>query len=345
MTPDSAFDTEHNNLAFNAMLFQYGATITGSPATVAEDAAFRMLGDPELSQAEQTIMRLQGRTMRHLAAHFSGGYSKTIAGTSGGIFAEALIDFNAIMPGAYVSGEVKSFVRGNVEPLASYSSTAPTGLAGKLRNAVRTIEAPVGAQHLRPAYREFGIGIDTAAADKQHLITVDQDTVMAGLFFLMRDASTGHGGQRSDAIARRIKIEVTRGNEGTRTLYDLTWGQARSLSARFAGFTDLDWDQATGTVFLPFLDEKSRWNGRMAFQEGDTILVTVDSQATIEEHLGSAVTPASGDELRVVRLDHHIIGGAVSAPDTVAPVARRNALRTPPARRNRGGRRRARRNR
>ena len=348
MTPGSAYDTEHNNLAFDAMLWQYSATVAGTPANVAEDGAFRMLGTPEVSQAEEPLIRIEGRTLRHLAAFTAGGYAKTLApAAAGGALAEAMLDFGKILPGAYVSGEVKAFVRGNVGGLADYSGTAPTSMAGNLRNAVATIDRPPGLSHPRPFYREFSIPIPANVSDQQHLITIDQDMVSAGLFCLVRDADGGGsspGGARTDGLVRGVKVEITRGRDGQKTQLNLTMGQLRSLTARLAGFTDLDWDQATGTFFIPFVDDSDpRFGGRMALQQGDTVLLTVDSNSTIEEHLGSAVTAASGDEIRVVRLDHQIIGGSVSVPDRAAPVSARQALAVAPAATvSRGGRRRRR---
>ncbi len=338
MTPGSAFDTEHNTLAYDAMLWQYSATIAGSPATVAEDGPFRMMGTPEIDQAEEPIVRIEGRTLRHLSAYLSGGYSKTLLPTSGGILAEALLDFGKILPGAYVSGEVKTFVRGNVEPLASYSTTAPTGLAGNLRNQVATIDRPPGLAHPRPFYREVSIGIPSNDAAQTYTLTVDQDVVSAGLFLLVRDASTGgaSGGTRVDTLLRALRIDVTRAGKGQEELIRETWGQARSRTARMAGFTDLDWDEATGTAFIPFVDEEDpRFAGRMAFSTGDTIQITLDSNATIEEHLGTALTAAAGDHVRVVRLEHSMVPGLAMGGDMPAPIASRTAVRPANGRRRR----------
>jgi len=330
MTPGSAYDTEHNNLAWDAMLFQYSATITGTAAAITEDAAFRMMGTPEVSQAEEPIIRIEGRTLRHLSAFTAGGYSKTLQPTTGGILAEAYLDLGKILPGTYVSGEVKSFVRGNVAPFLSYGTTL-TALAGTLRNAVATVDRPAGLTHTRPLYREFTVGIPANDAAQQHLITIDQDMVSAGLFLVVRDASAGNGGgTRVDTLVRAITIDITRGRRGQEQHMRFTWGQLRTLTSRLAGFTDLDWDEATGTAFVPFVDDTDpRFSGRMAFSEGDTVLVTIDSSATIEEHLGTALTAAAGDGMRIVRLDHQIIPGTGAVPVTAPPSAR-NALSIAP---------------
>jgi len=345
MTPGSAFDTEHNNLAWDQLLLNYSATITGTAAAITEDAAYRMMGVPEVSQAEEPIIRLEGRTLRHLSAFLSGGYCKTLQPTTGGIFAGAVLDLGKILPGTYVSGEVKTFIRGNVEGFLSYGTTL-TALAGTLRPSVATVDRPAGLRHTRPLYREFTIGIPANESAQTHLMTVDQDMVSAGLFLVVRDASAGNGGgTRVDTLVRAITLDITRGKRGQEQHVRQTWGQLRENTARAAGFTDLDWDEATGTVFIPFVDDTDpRWSGRMAFSEGDTILLTIDSSATIEEHLGTALTAAAGDNMRVVRLDHQVIPGTGAAPVTAPPSARQAiALAPGVATTRRTGRRRRRR--
>lgn len=114
------YDLEHNNLSYDGFGWKYGFTVTGA-TTPFDDASFRAAGTPELSQAEQPIIRMRGPSWRHLAAYSSGGYTRTLEGAAGtGSFASPFIDLKKILPGSMVSGKTKSFLRGTAGALADY---------------------------------------------------------------------------------------------------------------------------------------------------------------------------------------------------------------------------------
>lgn len=117
------YDTDFIGRGVAAIGIRLDMTTTGN-TTSFDDAAARMLGTPEVVQAEEPLIRMEGADWFHIAALSSGGYDKILnADTAGASAVEAVIDFENLMPGAAINaGSNRVFLRGTFGALADYGS-------------------------------------------------------------------------------------------------------------------------------------------------------------------------------------------------------------------------------
>lgn len=198
---------------------------------------------------------------------------------------------------------------------------APTAIAGTIRASVRSTDRDPNAGHTRPKFTELSVDIQTATADLTQRIDYDQDLIVAGLMLTTFDASANG---RTDGFVRAVRVDVTRGGEGTTEILRGTWGELRNLTAQRAGWSDADWASAIGFVFLTLEDERT--GDRLVMNAGDSIVVHLDTSATIEEEF-TAVALVAGDLLFISRIDFETIAPAMvvaSGEDNLAPRAVRD---------------------
>lgn len=313
-TASGPYDLEFNGRPIAAVGLRFAATLTGaSIATVRDDAAFRLLKTPEINQAENPLVRMQGSSWRHLSALLGGGYdsfaSGVTAATPGQVVAMSTIHFDRLWPGAMVNAsDKKVFLRGEFNTLASYSGTAPTAVTGKIRPFAITSERDPSQGFLRPRISELSLGIETASDDLQQVIRFEQDTVLHGFMLQVQDNSAGD--QRVDGIVRAVRMDVFDKDGGQKETTRQTWGQMRHYLQFRGQYNQEDYNRSFGVGLLPTVDKRNpQWNGAKLFKAGESVTLHVDTNATVEEEYTS-VTPAAGDKLIITIIGATPVAGS-----------------------------------
>jgi hypothetical protein len=289
------YDTEFSTALVEEVGFTYDGTLAAGGAVVpVDDAPFKQLGVLEVNQLQRPIIRMQGRSWRHLSAYLWGGYSKRMAATANGnaFYATASLPLGRIVPGMMINAKIdKAFVRGQFGVLTDYGPANVTGLASTLRPTVKANPGSTPAQFFAPDISEQSEDIGTVG-----LITAnkrfDRDLIVPGIMLTQLDASAN---SRVDGIVRRLRIELVNQDGGKREIKSLTWGQAREEHVRAAGFSEADWDSSTGVAMVRLEDPERRGTGgSLMVRQGDSLSIEFDTAATVEAHF-TAVAAAAGD--------------------------------------------------
>lgn len=325
----TAYDLEFSGRAVSAIGLRFAATLTGSPATVRDDAAFRLLGTPEVNQAENPLIRMSGPSWRHLSAVSRGGYDKYAAGvtasTAGQVIAQSVIDLEALMPGAMINAtDKKVFLRGEFGALAVYSATPPTTVVGTLRPWAKSTQRNAQAGFVRPKISQADVQIVAAAEDQQHVWRFEQDTLVQG--FMLESLDTSASNQRVDGVVRSLRGDLADSSGGTRETLRQTWGNMRTLLQYLAGFNQEDYDRSVGVAFFPTKDMSNpQYGNARLFRAGESITFHIDSTSTVEEEF-TAVTP-SNDLLRLTCIGFTPVAGSGDMTPQIASGALATASR------------------
>ena len=306
-----AYDAEFSGLPISKIGLRFGGTLTGSAATFRTDAAFRLLGTPEINQAENPLIRMAGSSWRLLSAILAGAFDVHTASATLA-HAQAMIDLQAIMPNAMINGaDKKVFLRGTFGALADFSGTAPTGCTGKVRAFIESSELDPTKGFLRPRFTESTLALQDSDTNP-HTFKFEQDTVAA---FLMIQAWDNSAIDRVDTLIKRLRIDHV-GPRGNIELHRMTWGQARTWLGK--RFTPEDQARAAGCVCIPLIDRSNpQFNNAVLFRAGDSLTINYDCQAAIEEEFVTAQTAAANDVARATVIGFTPVAGT---GDTAAQV-------------------------
>jgi hypothetical protein len=285
------YDQEFSGEPIGKVGFRFAAGLTGAPATVRTDGTFRLLGVPEISQAEQPLIRMRGSSWRLLSAIQSGSfdnYQAPAAATPA--LASAVIDLNGLMPGAMVNGADKKVnFRGTFGATTDYSGTPPGSITGKLRGFVESSENDPTQGFWRPRFTENGWILAPSDLNQQ-VFKFEQDTAVVGIMVQAFDSSAT---DRVDGLIKRIRVDHV-GDYGTQELHRATWGQLRALLCK--RFTPEDAVRSVGCVFIPLIDKRNpSINNAVLFRAGDSLTINHDTTASVEEDLTAVVADGASD--------------------------------------------------
>lgn len=336
----SQYDLEFTGRTISAVTLRFAATLTGSAATIRDDAAFRVLKTPEIVQDEKSLMRLRAVTLRHLSAILANGYQKHTASATAAR-ASATINFDALVPGSMINAVTKKVsVRGEFSPLADYSGTAPTAISGKLRPFARSSERDPTRGFPRPDFKEATVLIESSSDDIPFTIRFEQDTILPGLLLIAESATPA----RTDGLVKKVRVDEFTKAEGTQERVRLTWGQLRNMLEERAKYTPDDLDASVGVVLIPLIDRRNpQWNYARFYRAGESLTLHLDSQtASLEEEYTDTV-PAAGCKLYVSILGFTMVDGTGDAAAQVTDLGKRasSAIAAPTTARDRRRARRA----
>jgi len=336
-TASAQYDTEFSGRPIDMIALSFDATISsgGTPYT---DGAARLLGRPELIQAEEPLISLPAEDWWQLAAISSGGFDKATGTATVGAF-QAALDLEGLMPGAGVNASAaKVFLRGTYGAASQFSSDGSVAVsAANLRPWARSSGRDLSmGSFSRPKFRSIPIDLSSADTDIQHKIDFDQDQTVPFLMVRTYDDSAVN---RVDGLIRRIRCDVISGSGGSRELIRATWGQLRHYLVNQAGFGDDDRSNSVGVVAIPLSDPgNARGGGSLTLRKGDSLVLHFDTSSTAELDFTS-VTPAANDKCYVSVVGFVPVAGAGdSGPADEVRTAR--AVSTTPARSSRRRRRR-----
>lgn len=287
----TAYDTEFSGLPVRTIGLRAQGLISGA-VTIRTDAAFRMLGTPEINQAELPLIRMRGSSWRLLSAITRGSFDAGL--NSATVFeANAVIDLQKIMPTAMINAaDKKVFLRGTFGALADYAGTPPAlnGTNQKLAAWVESSELDPTQGFLRPRFTEASYAL-THADTNQQVFKFEQDTVIP---FLMIQAWDDSAFDRIDGLIRQIRVEQV-SNGGVTELARGRWGAFRAYLGAKANFTGVDQALAAGCVIIPLVDRsKPQYNYARVLRAGDSLTINYDCTATVEDSY-TGVTVASPD--------------------------------------------------
>jgi hypothetical protein len=313
--------------------FESGGTWT----TDIDDQPYTLLGSPEVVQAEQSLIRMEGQDWQHLSAFLSGGYPERVSLASSGVdgVCTATIDLERIMPGAAINASAaKVFLRG------TWAAAAAAGAGGTVDSG--TVRGFVGGSALdltrgfrRPKISTLRMDISADSSDISQKIDFDQDTLVSGLLLRQHDNSAA-ATKRADGIVKNIRVDVNLGRGGSRELIRQTWRQARHYTIARAGWGSSDIARSTGVAMIPLRDPRNQHaGGAFFFRKGDSLTIHADTNAAAE--LGyTDVTPAASDALVVTTLGFTLVGGeGIDASDELRTVGGSRPTRRQRVRRTR----------
>lgn len=284
---------------------------SGTYTTDIDDQPYTLLGSPEIVQAEQTLIRMEGQDWGHLSAFLSGGYPERVSLASSGVdgVCTATIDLERLMPGAAINASAaKVFLRGTwAPPTAAGAGGAIT--SGTLRGFVGGSALDLSQGFRRPKISSLRMDISADSSDISQKVDFDQDTLVVGLLCRQHDASVA-AARRADGIVKKLRVDVNLGRGGSRELIRQTWRQARHYTISKAGYGADDIAASTGVVVIPLRDPRNQNAGKaFFFRKGDSLTIHVDTASAAE--LGYVdITPAASDALVVTILGFTLVGGA-----------------------------------
>lgn len=320
------YDAEFSGLPISKIGLRFAAALTGTSATVRTDATFRLLGTPEVNQAENPLIRMAGSSWRLLSAILAGKFDYFAAPTSTPCVAQAIIDLQALLPNAMINGaDKKVFLRGTFGALADYGGTAPTACAGKLRAFVESSELDPTRGFMRPRFTEANHTLQSADTNQQ-VFKFEADTVVP---MIMIQAWDNTAVDRVDGLVKRVRVDHV-GPRGNIELHRATWGQLRTWLGR--RFTPEDYARAAGCVAIPLIDRNNpQHNNAVLFRAGDSLTINYDTAATVEEEFTSVTADGSADYARATVIGFTPVAGTgdtaaqvrqiSAAPNTVQAVA------------------------
>jgi len=332
------FDTEFSGRAFDSLGFSFDGTMTTGTGTAGEprdDGAYRLLGTPELNQAEDPVIRMQGPDWKFLSALTNGCFPDWLeptldgSGAAGVVLAQARIKFGRIIPGMLIDASaVKAFLRGSFGAGNDYFSSDEAdfaSFAGSIRPYVEARDVPAGG-FLRPRITQATVDMSNANADIHYVHRFEVPTVCAGFMLRQHDADQTAAGQntRTDGIVSRIRVEITtRHRQGE--IHNFTWGQCKSFLQQRAGWSQSDLALAVGVGLVPLTEHRNAaLGGAMIFEAGDSVTLVIDNASTSEAQF-TKPTPGDNDLLYVTALAGTGTRAAADRNGRVAPAAARPA--------------------
>lgn len=313
------YDTEFSGEPIQKIGIRFAATLTGTSATVRTDATARLLGVPEISQAEQPLIRMRGSSWRLLSAIQSGSFDNYLAPTSTPALFQAVIDLPSFMPGAMINAaDKKVSLRGTFGALTDYAASGTTGCSGKLRGFIESSEQDPTAGFWRPRFVESAYVLANSDLNQQ-VFKFEQDTAVVAIMIQAWDSSAV---DRVDTLIKKLRVDHV-GDLGSVELHRLTWGQAKAYLGK--RFTPEDYVRAAGCVMIPLIDRRNpKINNAVLFRAGDSLTINHDCSSTIEEDLGSAVTADGASDLAIAT----VIGFTRVAGTGDVPVAQQRVIST-----------------
>lgn len=304
---EASYNQEFNGRAFDELIMQLDANVSASGGTVTphENGAARLMGVPELIQAENTLIRADAIDLWHGAAFFNGGYPDRVqsgaitTGNNEDQVAQFRLKLPRVIPGMMVNAnDQKAFVRGNFGTLASFAGSGGanvSAVAGTLRPQVVSTMRDANNGFLRPKITQAEKAIDTVSDAIPYTIHFSQDTVVRGISVRVHDSSTDTD---VDGLLRGIRGYVT-DKRGSNDFIRARWGTIRRRTQALAGWTQNDYDRSTGWAFIPFTDEaQPQLGGAHLFKQNDTLTLEFNTSKTVERGY-TAVGAASGDKVFV----------------------------------------------
>src|SRR5690242_565100 len=290
----TGYDTEFSGLPVRTIGLRFTASITGTPVTVRTDAAHRMLGTPEINQAENPLIRMSGASWRLLSAITRGSFDNYNApATATYMEANAVLDLQKIMPTAMINAaDKKVFLRGTYGALTDYAASGNTAHAGALRAWTESSDLDPTNGFLRPRITEASYPLNDST-DNAQVFKFEQDTAIP---FLMVQAFDASAIDRVDGLIRNVQVNRV-GQGGTTELARGRWGHFRSFLGAKANFTAADYALSAGCIIIPLINRRNpQYNYAEILRAGDSLTINYDtlSTGTIEESY-SAVTAAAND--------------------------------------------------
>lgn len=333
-TAEGSYNEEFHGRAFDELILSadFNVAATGSNVTPHDRGALKLLGTPELNQAQNTLVRANAIDLWHGAAFFNGAHpeldqpASITAGSDSDTNTGIRIKLPRIIPGMMVNASVtKAFLRGNFGTLASYASVNPSSVSaitGKLRGAVVSTKRNARAGFLRPRITQAELLLETAGVH-QHVIRFEQDTYVRAFELRAFDSSADAD---VDGLIRGVKAFVTDAN-GTNDVVRCRWGHLRRHTQALAGWNKEEVDRSKGVVFVTMTDEGAAGvAGAKLFKSGDSITFEFDTSLTVEKNY-PAVTPASGDKVFITQWAATVVAGQGDAGPSVRTIANPKAAR------------------
>jgi len=311
---DGAFESEFKQGAIAELVLSFdGGHTGGTPASAADAAPWPLLGVLELEQNGPRI-KMNARSLYHLAAFYNGGYPvRTAQVSASGKFASRFsLPLQKMMEGAGLDATGTPVAwRGQFRAVGYYSGTAPTSIdtTSKLRPLAITAEAAPAGGFRDPEFSEENVDCSSAALDRNRKIDFNSDFLLPGIGLLALNADGGSGTDASgavDGLARRVTIEILRpGQAKQEVCKNVPWGVLRYNTVRLAGWSAADEVSSQGFVFVPFFKRRGgRFRDAEFLPRGSSIIVTIDTTSDVEAGF-SAVTPASNDVVTVILPKFH----------------------------------------
>lgn len=333
----TSYDSEFSGLPVRTIGLRLTCSITGAPVTVRTDGAHRMLGTPEINQAENPLIRMGGAAWRLLSAITRGSFDNYNAPTTATYFeANAVLDLQKILPTAMINAaDKKIFLRGQFGALTDLAASGNTAHAGALRAWTESSDLDPTKGFLRPKISETSFPLNDAT-DNPQVFKFEQDTVIP---FLMIQAWDNSALDRVDGLIRNIRVDRV-GANGVTELARGRWGHFRSYLGTKANFTAADYAISAGCVIVPLINRRNpQYNYAEVLKAGDSLTVNYDtlSTGTIEESY-TAVTAAANDAAKTtivgftavegtgdVQTQLRTIGGAGPSGGGIVQAVARNA--------------------
>jgi hypothetical protein len=289
-----AYDLEFSGRAVSGVGIRFSATLTGAAATFADDAAYLLIKTPEINQSENPIVRMRGRSWRHLSALGDGTYDNHIA-TAATASASAFLDFQKWMPQSAINAaDKKIFIRGEFNALSVFSTTAPTGTtSAKMRPYTKSSQRDVTKNFFRPRFSELSVPITVANDDQQQVIKFEQDQYVSGFMVVTDDQNATAGlNLRKDNVIAALRLDITNSETGLTEGLRLGWGQARHNTQQLANFNQEDFNRSVGVIFVPLIDQRNpQANGARFFKNGDSVTFHFDSKSNMDDEYGGLTAP------------------------------------------------------
>ena len=306
---------------YRSISAKMSGTMTASGAgTNAVDGPFNFLGRVEIARGGDVLIGMHGIDLRHLSSFFQGGHAEILPASiaNAAIFlAQAELPLDKLIPGGALDARSDDVVcRGRFRGATNLGTTATGITTGKLRFSGETDELPNG-DHFEPRWTQTTIDTSAANADLSVSKRINNDVELCTAIMLRTyDASTelsDPNASRSDGMVREVRIDIERNGQPAQEVARFTWGELRQLSTSRYGVNSTSGQISTGVVLITLDDPATPELGdALKLQRGDTIVVRVDTAATIEDEF-TALTPASGDLCYVTFLNFVPKGPGVEA--------------------------------
>ena len=305
---EGSYNQEFNGRAFDELLLQLDMNVAASGGTAVphQHGALRLLGVPELIQAENTLIRANAIDLYHGAAFFNGGYGDHIqsgsitTGNDDDQVVNIRTKFSRIIPTMVVNAnDHKAFVRGNFGTKGSFATAASAAnvstVAGDLRPSVISTMRNTKAGFLRPRITQAEKAVDTLSDSIPYTIHFSQDTIVRGFSVRAYDASAD---EDVDGMIRGLRAYTT-DSRGSNDIVRARWGTIRRRTAGLAGWNREDYARSVGWGFLPMTDEANpQLGGAHLFKQNDTITFEFNTSKTAEKGFTS-VDATTGDKVFV----------------------------------------------
>lgn len=296
------FDCEMKSGAFDELTIAFDGAYTGTPANVADDAPFGLLGDIELKQFG-TRVRADARTLYVYASILSGSFTNRRAQTAldGNFSGRFTIPFRRILQGMGIDASgVPVAVRGKFRPKDYYGGTAPTTIAAgaALRPVATTVPKIPEGGFRPPEMTEDFLRVESASAKHSLKVDFDEPYLLPHMLLIFRDADGGNGtdaSARSDDGIGRVSVLLQGRGPDQLLVNDVPWMTLRAETVRRMGGSTDDETGSVGAVLLPLVE-----NGRpLLLPPGSSLVVKVRNQTDDFSGDQTAITPAAGDSLSV----------------------------------------------